>query len=1378
MSGKGSSPVLKQGSLFSFFTKKTASAPSNKKAASSDVIGGKKSSAPEPKLSSRDTEALLAKIDIGTQLEVHWPDDNEYYGAVVTGKTSGKSSVFTLTYDDEEVETIDLRGELFRIVETQKSPTKPTGKRDRLEAVRQSVKESPKVAAGANKKRRILEESEEEFEFEEGDLSGEDSEGSVYADGSQDENEDDDDEGLMVTDEEDDDAIVSSTKEKKHVTKQKSRVKVTPVANPYSKNAKGNNSSVAFTPPDMPPARSASFLTPVRSTSTTKAPSSSNNNMFSCFAPPKDIDSQESTASTITPNHGTTPRKITPSPYPVSLSPVTPMVILPSKSSQTGKFYEMFQMDADVGVSVLGFSYMKGHVAHAGFPEVGYANFSDKLVRAGYKVARVEQTETPDMMKKRGAKSRGPKPKVVNREVCSILTVGTRTFCYLDNDSALAEEANGRRSTGTVGPLLAIREVISQPTSESESNNISVCEYGITIIDAVRAEVTIGQFADDVLRSRMDTLLATFQPSEILVEGGENGASGTLLSLIKAFQTTSVSTRVERVNPTESFPKSTAIDASIRKRLDRRSPAHPWDAEETLGELHARRYFPRSSRVAAEGNTSRWPKVLSAAVEGGANLILSSVGAALFYLQRSLIDEEILSMGIVKAYVPPAGSGSDAQTGTNAENMMKNMAEELACERDSISLPGPDSNDTVSSRPCLEFVSNEQDVADEAQINHMSLDGTTLHNLEILSNAQTHTPAGSLWSKINNAKSPHGSRLLRAWLLRPLFQKADIDRRADAVEELVSGAAAVSMSEARPVLAKCGDIERLLSRVHSMGGKYGETVTGGDPGHHPNERAVLYETVTHTKKKVADFTKLLQGLRSATQIPELFAGVEIRSGLLNKVVKLIDDGGSFPSMEEELDWFFQNFDCKAAEKGLFEPSAGMDDAYDEACDAIARIENELDAYKNEMCSQVLQPASLARSKWTYVNTKPAQKDKYLIELPVNVQVPEEFYVKGKRGAGAKQVNKYRTPVVEQLVGELEHALDVKSAGKARGMQLVFAKFDSKRALWAAAAQATAILDAIGALAETSSKAGYTRPNILECPPNGKPGIQILQGRHPCVDVTHSGNDFIPNDLSLGGGESQGNGTTSTDTSRVLLLSGPNMGGKSTLLRQTCLISILAQIGCFVPVEECAVTPIDRIYTRLGASDRILLGQSTFFVELAETAAALRGATRRSLVIMDELGRGTSTFDGTAIASATVKHLVERNQCLALFATHYHSLLEDWKEEPTVRLGHMECIVEGGDDETNDEESSEEHNITFLYTLGSGACPRSFGINVARLAEIPAEVLSKAKAFSANFEANMNFGGTQVKVTASKAVLLKKRIEDALTAGNDEEVERIWKELQS
>lgn len=211
--------------------------------------------------------------------------------------------------------------------------------------------------------------------------------------------------------------------------------------------------------------------------------------------------------------------------------------------------------------------------------------------------------------------------------------------------------------------------------------------------------------------------------------------------------------------------------------------------------------------------------------------------------------------------------------------------------------------------------------------------------------------------------------------------------------------------------------------------------------------------------------------------------------------------------------------------------------------------------------------------------------------------------------------------------------------------------------------------------------GYCRPDLLDYDDNNKvPIIRFQGGRHPCVDTEH----FIPNDLNLGGTDGDGN-----VSSRVLLLSGPNMGGKSTLLRQTCLLCILAQVGCYVPAVSCQITPVDRIFTRLGASDSILQGQSTFFVELAETAAALRGATSRSLVIMDELGRGTATFDGTAIASAAVQHLVEENRCLAMFATHYHSLLADWEDNAGVYLGHMECMV---DADTNDDQ-----RITFLYT---------------------------------------------------------------------------------
>jgi DNA mismatch repair protein MSH6 len=185
-----------------------------------------------------------------------------------------------------------------------------------------------------------------------------------------------------------------------------------------------------------------------------------------------------------------------------------------------GKFYEMFHMDADAGVEVCGLTYMKGANAHAGFPEISYGTMADKLVRAGYKVARVEQTETPEQLKDRKVKAqRGKAPKVVNREVCSVMTMGTRTFCYLDDSPDVLDEASG--GDASIGPLLAIREILLEQSFAGESeleddeNVQPVCEYGITLVDAVRGSVTIGQFADDVLRSRMVTMLATFSPSEV-----------------------------------------------------------------------------------------------------------------------------------------------------------------------------------------------------------------------------------------------------------------------------------------------------------------------------------------------------------------------------------------------------------------------------------------------------------------------------------------------------------------------------------------------------------------------------------------------------------------------------------------------------------------------------------------------------------------------------------------------------------------------------------------------------------------------------------------------------------------------------------------------
>ena len=218
---------------------------------------------------------------------------------------------------------------------------------------------------------------------------------------------------------------------------------------------------------------------------------------------------------------------------------------------------------------------------------------------------------------------------------------------------------------------------------------------------------------------------------------------------------------------------------------------------------------------------------------------------------------------------------------------------------------------------------------------------------------------------------------------------------------------------------------------------------------------------------------------------------------------------------------------------------------------------------------------------------------------------------------------------------------------------LFKQFDESRDRWACAVKCVATLDALLSLAKASREPGYCRAELLE---GDGSTLKIEEGSHPCLS-----GDVVPNDLTVGG-----------DAPHLLLLSGPNMGGKSTLLRQACVAAILAQVGCFVKAKSCTLHPVDRVFTRLGASDKILEGQSTFMVELLETASILKNATERSLVILDELGRGTATFDGAAIAHSVVDHLVKQAKCRALFATHYHDLVKAWAPHADVQLGHMAC----------------------------------------------------------------------------------------------------------
>eukprot|EP00347_Sterkiella_histriomuscorum_P006721 403351687 len=225
------------------------------------------------------------------------------------------------------------------------------------------------------------------------------------------------------------------------------------------------------------------------------------------------------------------------------------------------------------------------------------------------------------------------------------------------------------------------------------------------------------------------------------------------------------------------------------------------------------------------------------------------------------------------------------------------------------------------------------------------------------------------------------------------------------------------------------------------------------------------------------------------------------------------------------------------------------------------------------------------------------------------------------------------------------------------LQDMFQRFYQFRNVWNNAVHCMAELDALCALAMISNEKGMVRPIVhsqIE-----KPFIQIEGMRHPCIILQQKGKEFVANDVDI-----------DYDKQRALLITGPNMGGKSTLLRSTCLIIILAQVGCFVPAQTCEFTIVDQIYTRIGASDRILENLSTFKLELSETKSIVDNANKNSLVIMDELGRGTSTFDGYAIAHSVLNYLLKEKKCRLLFTTHYHWLVDDFKEVPGVALYHM------------------------------------------------------------------------------------------------------------
>ncbi|XP_077301291.1 DNA mismatch repair protein Msh6 isoform X2 [Arctopsyche grandis] len=898
---------------------------------------------------------------------------------------------------------------------------------------------------------------------------------------------------------------------------------------------------------------------------------------------------------------------------------------------KVGKFYELYHMDASVGVNELGFSYMKGDFAHSGFPETAYARMASTLVQKGYRVARVEQTETPDMLQERMKSSNiAVKEKVVQREICQVTCKGTEVCGLQDNGPTDAKASY----------MLAIAE---------QDLGSGCSRYGVCFIDTSIGIFHLGQFDDDRHSSRLLTTLAHYPPVLVLRERGVTSDRTN-----KVLRMSCQSAKLETLKSQKQF----------------------WSETQTLKTM-AEKYYQKDSGT-------MWPEglkpMLSDADALGLtpsekySLAIRSLGACLWYLTDSLLDIQIMEMSNFVTFEPP----------------------------DCVSTPIQVKSDDLP--------------------NNMILDATTLMNLRIVGDDM------SLLSKLDHCATPMGKRLLHQWVCSPSCNVDVIKERQDAISYLLSNQSIVQ--EMRATLNSLPDMERLFAKIHSLGNL-------NRSKNHPDSRAILYEEKTYSKRKVLDFISILNGFQSALQALPQFGNSD--STLLTRLTQHKPDG-QYPNYSETLTFFKDSFDRQLAEKeGKILPKMGVDTEYDGTLQEISDIELELQDY--------------LKIQEKYFNCKVvyfgSDKKRYQLEVPESKanKAGSKYQMEGAR----KGFKRYSTAETKEFLARMQAAEENKHNVLKDLSRRIFEKFSQSYSTWQKAINCIATLDVIIALSEYArlQSSEMCVPKVSVTQPGDKPYILIKDGRHPCVTCSV---DFIPNDASL----------NNEDTASLILLTGPNMGGKSTLMRQIGLLTIMAQMGCHIPAAECSLTVIDRIFTRLGAHDDIMSGQSTFLVELSETAAILKHTTINSLVLLDELGRGTSTYDGTAIAASVVEELSNRH-CRTIFSTHYHTLVEDFKNNSNVTLAHMACMVETDESESENADGVTQETVTFLYKLSTGACPKSYGFNAARLAGIQKDITTRAHHISTQMEKEANFVSFFKRMCVSDNIKSSERLRDLIVA---------------
>lgn len=536
----------------------------------------------------------------------------------------------------------------------------------------------------------------------------------------------------------------------------------------------------------------------------------------------------------------------------------------------------------------------------------------------------------------------------------------------------------------------------------------------------------------------------------------------------------------------------------------------------------------------------------------------------------------------------------------------------------------------------------------------MMLDAVTVRNLELVEPLFTADAGGgrdaTLIAVIDRTRTGMGARLLRKRLLQPSLDRTEIEARLDAVEWLAR--ATIPRAKLRDVLGRMLDLERLLARI-TVG-----TASPRDLLGLGRTLACVPELRPHLAETAA--AKLRAAAESVDEVSEL----------RDKLLAAIDD----------------NAPVNAADGGVIR--AGYNAELDELRHLATHSRQIIAAIE----ARERQRTGIGSLKVRFNNVFG-----FYIEVskPNLHLVPADY----ERKQTLVNAERFTTPELKELEAKVldaeERALELERTILAELRAEAAAQAARLRATAAAAAE----IDFYAALAETAVERRFTRPRFSD---SGE--MKVVAGRHPVIEklAEAEAGHFIPNDLYL-----------DQDAHRIAVITGPNMGGKSTYLRQAALIAVLAQMGSFVPAAEAVLPVIDRVFTRIGASDNLARGRSTFMVEMTETAVILNTATKDSLIVLDEIGRGTATYDGLALAWAVLEYIHDRIGARTLFATHYHELTElAGRLDGVVNL-HV-SVKESGD------------QLIFLRKVEPGSADRSYGIEVARLAALPLEVIERAR----------------------------------------------------